>query len=109
MSQRVMQPADVIEFFNRVVGIASDPAEPAKRGRKSLRARLDGLVEGGELIGVATGPSGLPGNLWGAFNAVTQLATHESYSSSPLDNLYFGGGSKLLLAARNEAQAFLAA
>jgi hypothetical protein len=66
------------------------------------------MLAEGTLIAVDTRDS-LPVTLWGAYNAVTQLATHESYSSNPLESLYFGGGSKLLQAANERARELVAA
>ncbi len=107
MTERVMMPEDVVAYFDKCLGEAKVTTAPV-RGRKSLRTRMTSILDANGLIGVDT-VCGLPGTLWGAFNAVTQLATHDTYSANPLDSLYFGGGSKLLVAARTHAVALMAA
>jgi hypothetical protein len=110
MSGRTMSPDEVIAYFDVCIGESALPNALPRKGRKSLRARLDTIVGDSGLIGVRVNtPGGLPSNLWGAFNAITQIATHDTYTSNPLDSLYFGGGSKLLVAARTNAIAMLGA
>lgn len=107
MTGRTMSPEEVIAYFDGCLGLSNAPTAPQK-GRKSLRTRLDNLLSDGGIIGIPC-PNGLPGNLWGAFNAVTQVATHETYTKAPLDSLYFGAGGKLLHVAQAAAVALLAA
>jgi phage/plasmid-like protein (TIGR03299 family) len=109
MTGRKMLPSEVIAYFDACVGEADKPDAAPKRGRKSVRARLQDLMSEGRLIGVDTGLSGLPTTLWGAYNAITQLATHESYARDPLANLYFGSGGKLLQVANERAMELVAA
>lgn len=105
MAERVMMPDEIIAYYDACVGEAEPADAPAKRGRRSLRARLDDQT----LIGVDLSSANLPFTLWGAYNAVTQLATHGTYAGNPLNALYFGGAGKLLERASNEAAALLAA
>jgi phage/plasmid-like protein (TIGR03299 family) len=95
MSEREMLPEEVIAYYDHVVGKGG----PSMR---SLRGRLNAM----SLIGVPTSGD-LPTTLWGAFNGVTQLATHELRTNRPLDSLYFGGGAKLLAKATTAAAELL--
>jgi phage/plasmid-like protein (TIGR03299 family) len=92
MAERVISPQECATYFEAVSGETEERSRETRKGRPSLGSRLWSLADdvtrqrGIELSGV----TGLPSTAWDALNLATQVISHETVASSPLDSMLFG-------------------
>lgn len=111
LAGRRVTPAEVIAYYEALTEMPHDEWRVAKRGRKSLAAKIAGLLDApSEARGIEWQGYQVPATAWDAYNVATQVITHESTSADPLNNLLFGGAHMALNRAESLAnEMFLAA
>lgn len=111
LAGRKVTPAEVIAYYEALTESDAATWREVKRGRKSLGSKIAGLLDApSEARGIEWQGYQVPATAWDAYNVATQVITHESVSTDPLNSLLFGGAHMALNRAESLAnEMFLAA